>query len=206
MFAKNLKYLREKSGMEQLDLAYQLGRKSSSSISEWEKGKYTPKVGVLSEIAGIFGVDMDDLMNYDMELKPSNIIEIKETTSIPLLGVIACGDPILAEQNISDYISFPAELLPKGGKFFFLSASGNSMEPNIKDGSLVLIRKQSNVEDGEIAAVIFDDDTEATLKRINRQGKTMMLLADNPNYPPLIVDETRRMRIVGKAVKTLNDL
>lgn len=206
MFAKNLKYLREKSGMEQLDLAYQLGRKSPSSISEWEKGKYTPKVGVLAEIAGIFGVDMDDLMNYDMSLKPSNVIEIKATESIPLLGSIACGDPILADQNISDYISFPVELLPKGGKFFFLRTAGDSMEPNIKDGSLVLIRKQSNVEDGEIAAIIFDDDTEATLKRIKRQGKTMMLLADNTNYPPLIVDEDRRVRIVGKAIKTLNDL
>lgn len=206
MFNKNLKYLREKSGMEQIDLAYQLGRKSSSSISEWEKGKYTPKVGVLAEIAAIFNVDMDDLMNYDLSLKPTNVIEIKETKSVPLLGNISCGEPILAEQNITDYISFPAELLPKGGKFYFLAASGDSMEPNIKDGSLVLIRKQSNVEDGEIAAIIFDDATEATLKRVNRQGKMMMLIADNASYPPIIVDEFTPIRIVGKAVKTLNNL
>ena len=206
MFNKNLKYLREKAGMEQIDLAYQLGRKSSSSISEWEKGKYTPKVGVLAEIASIFNVDMDDMMNYDLSLKPTNVIEIKETKSIPLVGSIACGDPILAESNISEYISFPAELLPKGGKFFFLSASGDSMEPNINDGSLVLIRKQSNVEDGEIAAIIFDEATEATLKRVNRQGKMMMLIADNTSYPPIIVDESTPIRIVGKAVKTLNSL
>lgn len=206
MFNKNLKYLREKAGMEQIDLAYQLGRKSSSSISEWEKGKYTPKVGVLAEIASIFNVDMDDMMNYDLSLKPTNVIEIKETKSIPLLGSIACGEPILAENNISEYISFPAELLPKGGKFFFLSASGDSMEPNINNGSLVLIRKQSNVENGEIAAVIFDDATEATLKRVNRQGKMMMLIADNTNYPPIIVDESTPIRIVGKAIKTLNNL
>ena len=206
MFNKNLKYLREKSGMEQIDLAYQLGRKSASSVSEWEKGKYTPKVGVLAEIAGIFNVDMDDMMNYDLSLKPTNVTEIKETKSIPLLGSIACGEPILADNNISEYISFPVELMPKGGKFFFLTASGDSMEPNIKDGSLVMIRKQSNVEDGEIAAVIFDDDTEATLKRVNRQGKMMMLIADNTNYPPIIIDESKPTRIIGKAIKTLNSL
>jgi len=66
MFANNLKYLREKSGMDQLDLAIKLKRKSSSSVSEWEKGKYTPKIGVLNDIAEIFGVSITDLMNKDL--------------------------------------------------------------------------------------------------------------------------------------------
>lgn len=66
MFDKNLKYLREKFNMEQIDLATKLGRKSSSSISEWEKGKYTPKIKTLAEIANIFKVDLDDLMNIDI--------------------------------------------------------------------------------------------------------------------------------------------
>ena len=66
MFNKNLKYLREKFNMEQIDLATKLGRKSSSSISEWEKGKYTPKIKTLAEIANIFKVDLDDLMNIDI--------------------------------------------------------------------------------------------------------------------------------------------
>ncbi|MBZ0323652.1 helix-turn-helix domain-containing protein [Enterococcus casseliflavus] len=66
MFAKNLKYLREKHNMEQIELAEKLGRKSSSSISEWEKGKYTPKLKVLNEISKIFKIDIDDLMNVDL--------------------------------------------------------------------------------------------------------------------------------------------
>ena len=65
-FGKNLKYLREKSGMEQIELAKRLGKKSSSSISEWEKGVYTPKSGVLSDIAKIFRVNLHDLMNEDL--------------------------------------------------------------------------------------------------------------------------------------------
>lgn len=66
MFAKNLKYLREKHNMEQIELAEKLSRKSSSSISEWEKGKYTPKLKVLNEISKIFKIDIDDLMNVDL--------------------------------------------------------------------------------------------------------------------------------------------
>lgn len=205
MFAKNLKYLREKSGMEQIELAYQLGRKSSSSVSEWEKGKYTPKIGVLNEIANIFNVDIDDLMNKDLSFRPSNIIEIKHTKSIPVLGAIACGEPILAEQNITDTIAFPTELLPSGN-LFFLKADGDSMNPTISDGAYVMVRKQENVENGEIAAILFDDDNEATLKRVKYIGDNIILEADNRDYDPIIVTKESRPRIIGKAVKVLNDL
>ncbi|QYG31029.1 helix-turn-helix domain-containing protein [Mammaliicoccus sciuri] len=66
MFSENLKYLRHKHNMEQIDLAHKLGRKSASSISEWEKGKYTPKLKVLSDIANLFNVNIDDLMTKDL--------------------------------------------------------------------------------------------------------------------------------------------
>ena len=69
MFSQNLKYLREKKGMEQLDLAKALGRKSASSISEWEKGKYTPKKKTLNEISKLFNVNIDDLMTKDLSNK-----------------------------------------------------------------------------------------------------------------------------------------
>lgn len=66
MLAKNLRYLRKKNNMEQIELANKLGRKSSSSVSEWEKGKYTPKIGILNDIAEIFGVSIFDLVNTDL--------------------------------------------------------------------------------------------------------------------------------------------
>ncbi|MGW7977632.1 XRE family transcriptional regulator [Staphylococcus xylosus] len=79
MFSQNLKYLRNKHNMEQIDLAHKLGRKSASSISEWEKGKYTPKMQTLVEIASIFNVNIDDLMGEDLssskESKPKNAFE-----------------------------------------------------------------------------------------------------------------------------------
>lgn len=78
-FATNLKFLRQKHGLEQIDLATRLGRKSSSSISEWEKGKYTPKAGVLNDIARIFGVSLSKLMSTDLT-NPSSEIEEENPT------------------------------------------------------------------------------------------------------------------------------
>ena len=78
-FATNLKFLRQKQGIEQIDLATRLGRKSSSSISEWEKGKYTPKAGVLNDIAKIFGVSLSKLMSTDLT-NPSSGIEEESST------------------------------------------------------------------------------------------------------------------------------
>ena len=88
MFSNNLKYLRKKYNMEQLELAYKLGRKSGSTISEWEKGSYTPKIKVLAQIADIFHVDLDDLMNKDLTSsqtkvdKDSLVEQIAETSSL----------------------------------------------------------------------------------------------------------------------------
>lgn len=205
MFSKNLKYLREKHGMEQIELANLLGRKSSSSISEWESGKYSPKIGVLSQIASIFHVELDDLMNKDLSFKPTNLIPIKQTKLIPVIGSIACGSPIFAEQNVIDTVAFPVELLP-GGEVFFLKANGDSMEPDIKDGSYVMIRKQEDVENGEIAAVLLNGDEDSTLKRVRKMGDAILLEAINDEYEPYLVNEENPARIIGKAVKVLNDL
>lgn len=80
------------------------------------------------------------------------------------------------------------------------------MEPTIKNGSLVLIRQQPEVEDGEIAAVLFTDDDEATLKRVKRSGDTMILLPDNRRYEPIIVSKDNPVRILGKAVRVTTNL
>lgn len=206
MFAKNLKYLRQKHGLEQIDLAHQLGRKSSSSISEWESGRYTPKLKVLSEIAQIFKVDIDDMMNIDLSVEPDNVIEVKSTENIPLMGNIACGDPILSEDNIENYISFPTELLPSSGKVFFVKAQGNSMVPLIKDESLVLIRKQDVVENGEIAAVLLNGNEEVTLKKIRKIDKSVLLTPINDDYDPIMVNKDNPAKILGKAIKVINDI
>lgn len=200
MFAKNLKYLRQKHGVEQMQLAEYLGKKSGSSISSWESGIYTPKIKVLAQIADYFNVDLDDLMNVDLSLSQSGIEIAQKTIDIPVLGAIACGEPIDAEENISEYRSVAKDRLPSG-KAFYLQARGDSMEPRIPDGSYVLCREQPDVENGEIAAVLVNGDEEATLKRVIKQNNTILLQALNEAYAPYIVDSQNPARIIGKAIQ-----
>ncbi|HFI0683337.1 TPA: LexA family protein, partial [Streptococcus suis] len=119
---------------------------------------------------------------------------------IPVLGSIACGEPILAEENIAEYREVFADNLPSG-ELFFLKAKGDSMEPRIPDGSYVMVRQQPDVENGQIAAVLVNGDTEATLKRVRKLGDSILLEAINENYAPYLINENNPARIIGKAVK-----
>lgn len=205
MFAKNLKYLRQKHGVEQMQLAEYLGKKSSSSISSWESGIYTPKIKVLAQIANYFNVDLDNLMNVDLSLSQIGVEVAQKTIDIPVLGAIACEEPIDAEENISEYRSVPVDRVP-GGDVFYLRAKGDSMEPKIPDGSYVLCRKQSDVENGEIVAVLVNGDEEATLKRVVKQGDIVLLQALNENYAPYILNADNPGKIVGKAIRMETEL
>lgn len=204
-FSKNLRYLREKNNVEQIQLANHLGRKSGTSVSEWEAGKYTPKAGTLNEIAKYFRVTMTDLMEKDLSSTVTNLIPFSNIIKIPILGEIACGDPIIAEENIEGYREEISELLPSG-RLFYLKTKGNSMTPTIPENSYVLIREQPEVEENEIAAVLVNGDAEATLKRVKHQGDMVMLVADNSDYPPYIITEDNPARILGKAIKFSADL
>ena len=148
---------------------------------------------------------MSDLMEKDLSETATNVIPYGKTVNIPVLGEIACGNPIIAEQNIESYREELVDMLPNGN-LFYLRAKGDSMVPTIPANSYVLIREQPGVEENEIAAVLVNGDSEATLKRVKHQGDLVMLIADNPNHPPYIVTEDNPARILGKAIKFSADL
>lgn len=175
-----------------------------STLSGYFAKRSTPNAGAVQKLADYFGVNKSDI-DPRYGTSPQNLKPVNETIKIPLLGTIACGDPILADENITGYLSEPTDLLPSG-KLFYLRAKGQSMEPTIKDGSLVLIRQQPDVEDGEIAAILFMDDNEATLKRIKRAGPTVILMPDNREYEPIIASNNNPVRILGKAVRVTTNL
>ncbi len=122
--------------------------------------------------------------------------EAAETVSIPLVGAVACGIPLLAEENIEAMIPISISMIRPGSKYFFLRAKGNSMdEAGINDGDLVLIKQQSNAENGQMVVALIDD--EATLKILHRTGEfvTLMPKSSNSKHQPIIV--TTEMRIQG---------
>jgi len=195
VFSKNLKLQLDKRGLNQTDMARDLNI-PETTVSNWMKASTYPRPDKIQLMANFFNIRRSDLT----EEQPTNLIEVQPNfVKIPILGTIACGEPILAQQNVEGYMYEFSELLPTGN-IFALVAKGDSMEPTIPNGSKVLIREQSEVEYGEIAAVLVNGDTEATLKRVKKQGETTLLMPDNPKHEPYIVDENNPAKIIGKAV------
>ena len=200
---KQIKRLRKERKYTQAHLAELLGTKPTT-VASWEQGRNKPLMDKVQKMAIIFNVPIAEIVGGEENDTPSNIIyplsDGLQRVTIPIIGEIACGDPITAEENIEGYTEETFEKPIPSGTLFALRCKGHSMEPTIHDGSLVTIREQPDVEDGEIAAVLVDGDTEATLKRVKRQGDLVMLMPDNKNYDPIILDEKNPGRIIGKAV------
>jgi repressor LexA len=116
-----------------------------------------------------------------------------DAVNIPLLGRIAAGAPILAEENIEEYLSFPKSMFGKGD-FFALDVKGDSMiEGGILDGDIAIIKKQETANNGEIVAALVEDE-EATLKRFKHTGKNIQLIPENSAYQPIV---TKDVKILG---------
>lgn len=132
-----------------------------------------------------------------------NIIK-KEVESIPVIGTISAGQPVLAEQNILCYKKIPVDRV-SSGQYFFLKVEGDSMiNAGINEGDLVLVRRQSTIENNEIAVVMVNSD-EATLKRVIKTNGSLVLQPENSNYNNIIV-KNNQARIIGKAIEVMHKL
>lgn len=197
---ERIKYLRNLKGWTQEELGAKVGMQKSA-IAKYEKGNVeNMKRSVIKKMSELFEVSPSYLMALDELDKLENIRYVGEVVKIPVIGTIACGNPITAEQNVAYYKEREKEGLP-GGEVFYLEAKGDSMEPKIPDKSLVLCRVQNDVENGEIAAVLLNGDTEGTLKRVRKLNGVMLLEAFNDAYAPILVNESNPARIIGKVIE-----
>lgn len=213
---KNIKHRRKELGMTQTDLAKKLGYTDKSMISKIENGSIDLPQSKIISFAEVLNISPSDLMGWE-EPSPANKLDYskisnimplpyKEGRTVPLIGSIACGVPILADENIEKEVMLPEDISAD----FCLRCKGDSMiNARIYDGDIVFIRKQPMVENGEIAAVLIDemaDVSEATLKRVYIYKDKIMLIAENPAYPPMVYsnEDMNSVRIVGKAVAFLS--
>lgn len=174
-----------------------------SALQRYATGQ-TEKIPIdrLEKIATAIGTSAAYLMGWEPEERPaipaaSNILPMPEMRKIPLLGTIACGAPVLADEHIEGQVDIPVNIHAD----FALTCKGDSMiNARIYDGDIVYIRQQDTVENGEIAAVLIE--TEATLKRFKRLPDRIILEPENPMYKPLVFwnEEMNALRILGKAV------
>ena len=197
MFSLRLKELRAKKGISQAKLAKDLNV-SVGAVGNWESGTRSPDSKMMQLLADYFTTTTDYLLGRESSDQIKNIFPLK-TKKLPLLGEIACGEPIFADEQKGEYV-----ITDEGvNADFCLKAKGDSMiGARINDGDIVFVQACSIVDDGEIAAVIIDN--EATLKRVYyyREQNKLVLSAENPRYAPFVYEneELDRVRIIGRAV------
>lgn len=201
-FGKNLAHYLDRTGKTQKEIADAVGA-APSTVHAWLQGTRYPRIDKIEALAALFGIQKSDLIE-DPALRPDPFTSIPnllplEVKKFPLLGEIACGEPVLADEHIEIFVAAGADLHAD----FCLRAKGDSMiGARIHDGDIVFVRKQDTVEDGEIAAVLIEG--EATLKRVyyDREANTLSLYAENPLFKTMHFSGPRldQIRILGKAV------
>ena len=198
--SKNLGYtiksLRKSKGWTQAELGEKLGV-SDKTISSWEKGRTEPDLNALVQLSDVLGASVHKISEVPWEL-------MKATTSqsqwIPVLGRVAAGIPLGMIKDIIDYEEIPNSM----GDCFALRIQGDSMSPDIVNGSTVIVRKQDDVESGEIAIVSVNGD-DATCKRVIKHSLGVTLAPINPCYEPMVFSneeiEYMPIRVLGKVVE-----
>lgn len=197
---KKLKMLRSKSDLSLDELATHLNKSvnkdeeryimfNKGKLSKWENDREEPKLSALKYVADFYDVSVDSIIS-DKE---------KSDLGVPLIGKIAAGTPIFAEQNIEDYFTIDSRI----DADFCLRIQGDSMiDAGINDNDIVFIRQQPTLEVGEIGAIQIGE--EATLKRFYRTNDSIILQPANSNYLPQIYTEENDIKILGKLVATLH--
>ena len=206
MLAERIRRLRTKKGMSLETLADMIGT-SRQTVHRYETGVITNVPhDKIEAMAKALGTTPSNLMGWDEDTDfpsfnntpLSNLTTIK-SKKLPVLGNVACGEPVFASEDRGYYASSGLEI----NADFCLTAKGDSMiNARIFDGDLLFVKKQESVDDGEIAVVLIDD--EATVKRVyfDRDMGILTLMPENPTYKPMryIGRELDRIRILGKVI------
>ncbi len=196
-----LSQLRIAKGLNMKEAARLLNMPYTTYVN-YEKGMREPNSETLIALAKFFDTSIDYLLcktdsPSEKAIIPPGFTEMPEMVQVPLIGSIACGTPITAEQNVKSYIGVPAAWHAD----FALECHGDSMAPTICDGDVVCIRSQPEVEQGQIAAVRIGE--EATLKHCYYQNGVVQLIADNPAVcPPMVYtgSQLEDIQVEGLAV------
>lgn len=195
-----LKEVRKKAKMNQTDLSKLLGV-TQATLSGWENEKFEIDNGSLIKCSEIFNVSVDYLLGR--EPQDTAISTRKKGIKIPVLGRVQAGIPVEAIEEILDYEEITEEMASQG-EFFGLKIRGDSMLPRMVEGDVIIVRKQSNVDSGDIAVVLVNGN-DATVKKIRKTESGIELVPLNPSFDIKYYSnaeiENLPITIIGKAVE-----
>ena len=202
--AERMKSRRKELGMSAEYVADRLGY-SAATVYRWERGDIEKMpMDILEPLAKLLATTPAYLMGWSDDALPSNVLPFPGSHMLPRLGPIACGEPILAQENIEGYDPVPDFVKAD----YTLVCKGDSMTgARIMDGDIVCIKQDAEVRSGDIAAVLVDGD-EATLKRVRFQENGVVLWPENPAYAPMafLGADAQRVRIIGKATHFISSV
>ncbi len=193
---ERLRSVREQRNLSQKQVADYLGI-TSQAYGYYERGERNPGSDNLRKLANYFDVSVDYLLGRDQGQNQTN------NRYIPLLGSVPAGVPIEAIEDIEEYIDIYPRFV-KHGELFALRVQGDSMEPDLRNGDIVIIEKQEYVENGQIAVVRVNGE-DFTIKRVKLSPKGIMLIPSNPAYDPVFFDSDQvaalPITIIGKVIE-----
>ena len=194
-FSKRVKILRKSKGITQEALSV-LVNVDRSSVAKWETGKALPAHDVMLKLSNIFEISINELLG---EANTEKRIGVK----VPVYGRVAAGIPIEAIEDIIDYEEI-SEDMARNGEYIALQIKGDSMEPKISDGDIVIVRLQSDFNNGDTVIVLVNGD-EATCKKIKKTPEGVMLISTNSAFEPMFYSakqvEDLPVRVLGKVVE-----
>lgn len=197
-----IRELRKKRCMTMKELGAVVGL-AESTISQYETGKREPDNETLLRLGEFFNTSVDYLLGREIIADSPPEPSVPGSKWIPVIGTIPAGTPVEAIEEILDYEEITPQMASQG-EHFALKIKGQSMEPKISDGDVVIVRKQDDCENGEIAVALVNGD-EATVKRIKKRPEGLMLIPNNPAYEPMFYSneeiENLPVRIIGKVVE-----
>ena len=194
---KRIREKREAIGMTQEELASKLGYKNKSSIAKIETGANDIIQSKVVEFANVLDTTVAYLMGWD------NPTPSRKGVVVNVLGRVAAGIPIEAIEDIIDTEEIPEEMA-KTGEFFGLQIHGDSMEPRMCEGDVVIVRKQDDAESGDVVIAMINGD-DATCKRLRKYRDGIELISNNPSYEPMFFSnqkiQEKPVKIIGKVVE-----
>lgn len=198
IFSRNLRNYMDNKNINTMDLSKILNI-AYSTVSDWVKGNSYPRIDKIEMLANYFNIEKSDLIEDKTNLSQiPGIKMIKKFVNVPILGEIACGEPIFCQQNYDGFFQIDEDL---DRPDFCLIANGDSMvDVGIQDGDLIFMRQTPVVENGKIAGVLIDDTV--TLKRFYKNDHEIILQPENKAYSPIIIreDDGKNIRILGEMV------
>lgn len=193
MFAERLKSLRKNKNLTQIEFA-KVFSISAGAIAMWETGKREPDNSTMSKIADYFGVTVDYLLGRE---PIENEVDLDDNYPVPILGRVVAGVPIESAENVDGYIYINYK--PKE-YFFALRVHGDSMiNAGIRDSSILVVRKQSYSDNGDIIVALLNG--EQTVKRYRIFGNSAFLMPENPSYEPIPINPNDDFLVLGKVVE-----